>query len=141
LVLPATSPLGLRLFGMRYVAFEVRPPPPPDWRASAHFFLEISRLRFVTKLRRHSPNFQPAVVIVIQPLHPTGAWLLRRDLHPLVGLFIASDALVGRVPLDFNGDAWPSAAQCSDVLPCLKGVLLAGTRFVLCHPPDGCLRI
>jgi len=43
-VLLATVSFGLWLFGSRYFALEVH--PPAHCRASAHFFSEISRLRF-----------------------------------------------------------------------------------------------
>ena len=40
----ATVPSGFWRFGMRYLAFEMR--PPAHARASVHFFSEISRLKF-----------------------------------------------------------------------------------------------
>ena len=55
----------------------------------------------------HSPHFRPATVIVIQPFHPAGIRLHRRDLRPLVGLLIASDALLSRTPPDLDGNARP----------------------------------
>jgi len=50
LVEPRSEPLGAAChrgiwrFGMRYFDLEVR--PPAHWRTSAHFLLEVSRLRF-----------------------------------------------------------------------------------------------
>jgi len=44
MVLAATVPSGLWLFGIRYFVLEVR--PPAHRHASTHFFSEIFRLRF-----------------------------------------------------------------------------------------------
>ena len=43
-MLSAAAPSGFWLFGMRYMALEMR--RPAHDRASVHFFSEISRLRF-----------------------------------------------------------------------------------------------
>ena len=48
LALPATAPVGLWLSGMRYFVLDGR--PLANCRASAHFFSEISRLRFASDL-------------------------------------------------------------------------------------------
>ena len=69
------------------------------------------------------------------------AWPPCRFFGPLIRLFVAGDAFVGRAPANLYRDIWPSPSQCRDVLPCLDGVLLPWTRFVRCHPPDGCLRV
>jgi len=68
-------------------------------------------------------SFRPALVIVAQPLHPVGAWLLCRHLGPLIGFLVAGDAFVSRTPPDLYGDAWPRPSQRRNVLPRLNTVL------------------
>ena len=136
-MLPAATPSGFWVFGIRYFVLEVR--PPAHWRASAHFFSEISRLRFARDRGRGIvvPPSGPRVVAL--PFHPVGVWLLCRYFRPLVGFFIAGDAFVGWAPPDLYGDDWPHPPQCCKMLPCLDDILLSWPRFVRCHPPDGCL--
>ena len=57
------------------------------------------------------------LVRVTQPFHPTGVWLLRCSLYPLVGFLVAGDPLVCWSPPDFDGDARPGLSQHGDVLP------------------------
>jgi len=68
-------------------------------------------------------------MIVIQPFHPARISLLRRNLGPLFGFLVASDALVGCAPADLNGDSRSCLPQRSDVLPCLERLLQAGARL------------
>ena len=77
---------------------------------------------------RHHPCFCP--VRETPPFRPAGAWLLRRNLCPFVGLFVASYTLVGRAPSDLDDDTRPRLSQCGDVLPYLEGVLLSRAQLV-----------
>ena len=88
---------------------------------------------------RHRPYFRP--IRVVQPLHPVGVWLLRRDLRPFVRLLIAGDSLVGWAPPNFDDDAGPRPSQCGNVISCLERVLLAGAGLLRNHPSDDCLSI
>jgi len=61
----------------------------------------------------HGAYLRP--VCVVQPFHPAGVWLLRRNLCPFVGLFVSSDTFVGRAPPDsmvIPGRARRSVAMC-----------------------------
>ena len=54
-------------------------------------------------------------VRVVQPFHPAGVWLPRRDLSPLVRLLVALNPFVSQAPSDLNdelGLARSSAAMC-----------------------------
>jgi len=66
-----------------------------------------------------------AVVVVVQPFHPVGVWLLRHDLGLLVGFLVAGDSLVSWAPPYFDDDSRPGLAQHSDVLSRLECVLLS----------------
>jgi len=103
LVLPATVLSGLWLLGVLYFVLEVR--PPAHWRASAHFFSEISRFRCAKHLGRGIARASAWYVQLAQPFHPTGVWLPRRNLCPFVGLFIAGDFLVCQTPPNLDYDA------------------------------------
>jgi len=59
-----------------------------------------------------------------------GVWLLCRNLCPFISLLVAGDSLVGGAPPDLDGDTRPCLPQCSDVLSCLKCVLLAGAQLI-----------
>jgi len=59
-----------------------------------------------------------------------GVRLLCRNLHPFISLLVAGDSLMGGAPPDLDGDARPCLPQRSDVLSCLKCVLLAGARLI-----------
>ena len=47
------------------------------------------------------------------------SWPPCRFFGPLIRLFVASDAFVGRAPANLYRVIWPSPSQCRDVLPCL----------------------
>jgi len=70
-----------------------------------------------------------------------GVWLFCCNFRPLVRLLITLHPFVRRTPFGLDDDAWPSTLQCSDVLPCLESVLLAGVRFLRGHPSDGSLGV
>ena len=87
----------------------------------------------------HRPHLRP--IGVVQPFHPAGVGLLRRNICPLVGPLVAGDSLMCRAPSDFDDDdTRPGPSQRGDVLLRLESILLPRARFIRCHPSDGCPR-
>jgi hypothetical protein len=94
--LPATVLPGRYPLGILYLFLVIR--PPAHWRASAHFFSEISRLRWATDL---GSRFTPRVRFsAASSAHSSPVSLSRTTLwvgHHQISVVISGRALGGRV--------------------------------------------
>jgi len=76
-----------------------------------------------------------------EPLYPVGVRFVCREFGPLVGHFVALDALVARAPADLYPDIGFLGPEGGDVSPGLEGVLLSWSWFIGGHSAHGRLAV
>jgi len=100
------------------------------------FLLGESSLYIGEGPRRREDSLGGRAVRVLgrEPFYSVVIWFVGCELGPLIGLFIALDALVAWAPPNLDSDVGLFGPKGGDVLSCFEGVFLPWSRSIGGHP-------